>query len=203
MHFLLETDGFLSSHFESWHAVYSDYIPGTTKESPVLPWFFPSAKISEIHNRFSVFQRLLLLGWNGSSATGSLFHSGCFHRTPGVLSESFSKDTASCFFRFRSFFFIRIAPAVFTFIYRYFRLIAAFVFWFPFRNRPQLFPAWQVYVSVALSYPMFSRLLISFLKLLFFHFLSVYGLIYGFCLALLRYSYTSSLLYPESAVTPG
>ena len=39
MHFSPQTDGSLSVHFESWHAVYSDYMPGTTKASPVLPWF--------------------------------------------------------------------------------------------------------------------------------------------------------------------
>ena len=97
MRFLLQTDGSLSVHFGSWHAVYSDYIPDSTKESPVLPWFFPSIEISEIHNRFSIHQRLILLESNGSSGTGFLFRSGCFHRTHDAFSESSSKGTASCF----------------------------------------------------------------------------------------------------------
>ena len=97
MHFFLQTDGSLSVHFGSSHAVYSDYIPNITKGSPVLPWFFPSAEISGIRNRFSVRQRLLLPGSSGSSGTGSLFRSGYFHRTPGAFSKSSSKDTASCF----------------------------------------------------------------------------------------------------------
>ena len=97
MHFLLKTDGSLSVHFGSWHAVYSDYIPDTAKESPVLPAFSPSVGIFGIHNHFSVRQRLLLPGSSGSSGTGSLFRSGYFHRTPGAFSKSSSKDTASCF----------------------------------------------------------------------------------------------------------
>ena len=97
MRFLRQTDGSLSVHFGSWHAVYSYYIPDSTKESPVLPWFFPSAEISGIRNRFSVRQRLLLLESNGSSGTGFLFHSGCSHRIPDAFSKSFWKDTVSYF----------------------------------------------------------------------------------------------------------
>ena len=85
MHFLLKTDGSLSVHFGSWHAVYSDYIPDTTKGSPVLPAFSLSVKIFGIHNHFSVRQRLLLPGSSGSSGTGSLFHSGYFHRIPDIF----------------------------------------------------------------------------------------------------------------------
>src|SRR5699024_6985982 len=97
MHFLSKTDGSLFVHFGSWHAVYSDYIPDTTKGSPVLPAFSLSVGIFGIHNHFSVRQRLLLLGSSGSSDTGSLFRSGYFHRIPGVFPKSSSINTASCF----------------------------------------------------------------------------------------------------------
>ena len=97
MRSLSKTDGSLSAHFGSWHAVYSDYIPDTAKESPVLPAFSPSVGIFGIHNHFSVRQRLLLPGSSGSSDTGSLFHSGYFHRIPGVFPKSSSINTASCF----------------------------------------------------------------------------------------------------------
>ena len=59
MHFSPQTDASLSVHFESWHAVYLDYIPDTTKGSPVLPWFFLLAEISGIRNRFSTPHFLL------------------------------------------------------------------------------------------------------------------------------------------------
>lgn len=77
MCFLPETDGFLSGRFVSYDAVYSDYIPDTAKESPVLPLFFLSTEISGIHNRFSAPRKLLLLESNGLSGIGSLFHLGC------------------------------------------------------------------------------------------------------------------------------
>ena len=97
MQFLLQTDGFLFAHFGSWHAVYSDYTPGTAKESPVLPSFSLSAEISGIHNRFSAPQKLLPPGSNGSFGTGSLFHSGYFHKIPDAFPRNSSKYTAVCF----------------------------------------------------------------------------------------------------------
>lgn len=97
MCFLSKTDGSLSAHFGSWHAVYSDYIPNTTKESPALLSFFLSVEIFGIHNHFSVRQRLLLPRSSGSSGTGSLFHLGYFHRIPDVFPKSSSINTVSCF----------------------------------------------------------------------------------------------------------
>lgn len=97
MHFLLKTDGSLSVHFGSWHAVYSDYIPDTAKESPVLPAFSPSVGIFGIHNHFSYAKGSFYPGSSGSSDTGSLFRSGYFHRISGVFPKSSSINTASCF----------------------------------------------------------------------------------------------------------
>ena len=99
MRFLLQIDGFLSAHFGSWNAVYSDYILSTTKESPVLPSFSLSAEIFGTHNRFSTHQGLILPVSNGSSGTGSLFRSGCFHRIPDAFSESSSKGEYSMHIR--------------------------------------------------------------------------------------------------------
>lgn len=47
--------------FVSYHAVYSDYIPGTAVESPVLLLFFLSAEVSGIHNRLGKIQPLISL----------------------------------------------------------------------------------------------------------------------------------------------
>lgn len=48
----IKTDASLSAHFESWHAVYSDYIPDTIKESPALLSVFLSVEIFGIDNHF-------------------------------------------------------------------------------------------------------------------------------------------------------
>ena len=68
-----------------------------------------------------------------------------------------------------AFFFVRTACTLFTFINRYL-WYPLLLFCFFTKTGFSFFPAWQVYVSVDSSYPMFSRLLISCLKLRFFHF---------------------------------
>ena len=73
-------------------AVYLGYTPCKAKESPVLLWFFPGAEISGIRNHFSKLRMPLPPVWNGSSGTGSRFHSGYFRMIPDASPESFLKD---------------------------------------------------------------------------------------------------------------
>ena len=171
MHFLSKTDASLSAHFESWHAVYSDYIPDTIKESPALLSVFLSVEIFGIDNHFSVRQRLLLPESSGSSGTGSLFRSGCFHRTPDAFSESSSKDTASCF-PLISYIFLYTGSHCNLHIHISLLLIDSRFCFFVFSQQP--LSAFSLHdrcrYQLSRHNLMFSRLLMSFLKLLFFHF---------------------------------
>ena len=167
---LLEIGGFLFAHSVFLHATYSNYIPYTIKESPVSLWFSHETEIFGIHSHFLELRMLPPLVSSDSSGIRFPFRLKYFHMIPDASLRNFWRCIDVCPFSSGTSFFVRTACTVFAFINCHFGFIATFTFLFFMKRGFSSFPAWHIYVSVISSYPIFSRLLISCLKLRFFHF---------------------------------